>query len=204
MRSFLLLFVLTGAIQLAAQVTPPRDTTLTTDLQVKQAETLVLSKPARVYVPKKALLWSIAPGGGQIYNRRWWKLPIVYGAFAGMIGIADFNQTNFNRFQRALESECFGVQDPDCVPSTHEFTGLFDVNALRSLRDSYDRNRQLAYLGIFVVYLLQGVEAFVDAHLRTFDIEDDIGFRIEPQYYPEPGVPVGVSIVIPIRQSSGR
>lgn len=195
MKWFCLIFCGFAFLSLSAQASTVTDTLPVADLQL-DATTYI--KNERVYVPKKALLWSIIPGGGQIYNRRWWKLPIVYGAFAGMIGVADFNQTNFNRFRNALEAECFGLEQPPCEPATHEFTGVFNVSSLRSLRDSYDRNRQLAYLGIFIVYVLQGVEAFADAHLRTFDIEDDLGLRIQPEFLPAPGVPFGVSVTIPI------
>ena len=49
----------------------------------------------RTYVPRTALMWSIVPGGGQIYNRRWWKVPLVFSAFSGVFAVLDFNQSNY-------------------------------------------------------------------------------------------------------------
>lgn len=141
-------------------------------------------KEPRVYEPKKALLWSVVPAGGQIYNRRWWKVPLVFSAFAGMVAAVDYNSSNYSRFQDAYDKQLAG--------ETHEFTGtrLEDANQLRVLRNSFDRNRQLSYVGLFAVFALQGVEAFVDTHLRNFDIDDDLSQRIEfrPRFMvPSPG-----------------
>lgn len=155
-------------------------------------------KTPRVVDPKQALRWAIIPGGGQVYNRRWWKVPLVYTAVLGAYGVADFNTRQYNRYRAALRAECFGVEGP-CTPTEHEFTRLnISVSALRSARDRADRGRQTAYALLVGTYLLQGIEAFVDAHLRTFDIEDDIGFRVEPTLIPGPAPTLGVGLVVPI------
>ncbi len=143
-----------------------------------------LSEP-RIYRPKQALLWAIVPGGGQVYNRRWWKVPLVYSAFVGMVAAVDYNQSNYTRFQTAYQAELAGED--------HEFTGtrLADANQLRVLRNGFDKNRQMSYVGLFIIYALQGVEAFVDSHLRNFDIDDDLSqsnWRIRPSLFiPGPG-----------------
>ena len=128
-------------------------------------------------VPKKAALWAIAPGGGQIYNRRWWKLPIVYGAMGSMVYLITFNQDTYRRLRTALELE---RMDED-----HEFTGtaIDNEQSLLSLRDQYDKNTQLSYIGLTFVYMLTAMEAYVDAHLRNFDINDDLTMelRIKPE-----------------------
>ncbi len=148
--------------------------------------------------PGQALKWALIPGGGQVYNRAWWKVPIVYGGLIGAIGVADFNTTNYRRFVRALEAECFGPNiAEDCTPQTHEFTGLVNgTAALRNLRDRFDRDRQNAYLFIFVAYLLQGIEAYSDAHLKSFDVSDDLSLRLQPNLLP--GDQIGLSLHIPL------
>ncbi|MEL6141645.1 MAG: DUF5683 domain-containing protein [Bacteroidota bacterium] len=149
--------------------------------------------------PGQALKWAIIPGGGQIYNRSWWKVPIVYGALITSIGVADFNSSNYQRVVRALEAKCFGDNIPeDCEEREHEFTGtvLDDVDALVRSRDAFDRNQQTAYIFVFFTYLLQGIEAFTDAHLKTFDIDDDISFRLRPVL--QPGQQVGLGLSIPL------
>lgn len=152
--------------------------------------------------PKKALILGLAlPGAGQIYNKRWWKLPLVYGGLVGMGFVIDYNQTNYRRLRNALELKRAGER--------HEWsnTRLDDDNTLRRLRDEFDKNTQLAYVGFILIYVLQGMEAFVDSHLKTFDIEDDIGFRIKPsmEYNVAFGTPtLGLGITVPLnRQRRG-
>lgn len=151
--------------------------------------------------PSQALKWAIIPGGGQVYNKAWWKVPIVYGGLIGAIGVADFNTTNYRRFVAALEAECFGNDIPeDCQPQEHEFTGVVNgTQALRNLRDRFDRDRQNAYLFVFLAYLLQGIEAYSDAHLKEFDVSDDLSFRLQPTLLP--GQELGLSICIPLGRS---
>ncbi len=129
--------------------------------------------------PRKALFLSLMlPGAGQAYNKRWWKLPIVYGAFAGVIYAIDYNQDLFNRLQTALELEIAGEE--------HEFTGtgIDSEAALRSNRDQFDRNTQLSYVGLGVLYAVVAIEAFVDAHLKDFNIDDNLSARVKPDLQP--------------------
>jgi len=138
-------------------------------------------KLLRQPLPKKALTLSlILPGAGQAYNGRLWKLPLVYGAIGGMVYVIDFNQSRFKRLQTALDLKRQNLP--------HEFsgTGIDNERSLLALRDSYDKNRQLSYFGLFVVYALQGVEAFVDAHLQGFEINEDLSLIIRPQLQPGP------------------
>lgn len=131
--------------------------------------------------PQKAAVLSLMlPGAGQAYNKRWWKLPLVYGAFGGMIYAIDYNQDLYRRFRDALKLQLAG--DP------HEFTNtaIDSANALRSLRDEYDRNTQLSYIGTVILYGIVAIEAFVDAHLLEFDIDDDLSLRLQPQLQPLP------------------
>ncbi len=182
--------------RVAKQVITPTDTLIV-------ARTLTDSLSHR---PTKALKWAIIPGGGQVYNGRWWKVPLVYGALLGAVGVADFNQTNFKRFDKALKAECFGVGPTDgvaCMPTDHEFTSLnLSTASLVSIRDRFDKGRQAAYIGVVIVYLFQGIEAFTDAHLMSFDMEDDIGtVRIEPVLDPFGGQSA-LGLVVPL--GSGR
>jgi len=123
--------------------------------------------------PKKAAFLSlILPGAGQIYNRHWWKTPFVYAAIGGSIAYLQFNQSRYQRFKRALELEL--------AKKPHEFTGKINsAEALRNLRNKYDKDTQTSYIGVVVVYGIVAVEAFVDAHLQNFDISDDLSLRLK-------------------------
>lgn len=146
--------------------------------------------------PKKAALMSLViPGAGQVYNKGIWyvKVPIIYGALGGMVYAIDYNQSFYRRFRTAYSLK---LQD-----KPHEFSGtnIDNERSLRILRDSYDKNTQLSYIGFVAVYALQSVEAFVAAHLKTFDINEDLSLNVEPRFGTDllTGAPTpGVGIVI--------
>ncbi|WP_139211938.1 DUF5683 domain-containing protein [Neolewinella agarilytica] len=157
--------------------------------------------------PKKALLWSIIPGGGQVYNKRWWKVPIVYGGLLGMVAYADFNQTRYTRFTTALENRCLGegnvviFPNEDCIATVDDFpVDQVSNAALLQARANADRARQTAYIGIFIAYVMQAVEAYTDAHLQEFDISDDLSFRLGPVANPEGLMSYGLTVPL----GSGR
>jgi len=124
--------------------------------------------------PKKSLTYSIIPGGGQFYNRRYWKVPIVYAAMGGMVYLISTNQTQYRDLKLALEQKLRGEE--------HKYsdTNIDNVNTLRVLRDQYDKYTQLSYIGTVLVYALQGVEAYTDAHLMNFDIDEDLSLQLKP------------------------
>ena len=126
--------------------------------------------------PKKALILSIIPGGGQAYNKRWWKIPIVYGALAGMVYLVDRNSTEYLYYKRAYRRKARGLP--------HDLSGqggLDSPTVLKTYRDQADKNTQLSYIGLFAVYSLAGVEAYVDAHLASFDVSDDLSLKLGPK-----------------------
>ncbi|WP_157501271.1 DUF5683 domain-containing protein [Lewinella sp. 4G2] len=158
--------------------------------------------------PKRALLWSIIPGGGQAYNKKFWKVPLVYGGLLGMVAYADFNQTQYRRFRDAIFDRCLGegnvivIPNETCIVNEGEFpVAQVPTNALISARDNADRARQTAYIGIFVVYALQAVEAYTDAHLQEFDISDDLSIHLGPLTQPE--YAVGYGLTVPLGSNRG-
>ncbi|MBK8653433.1 MAG: hypothetical protein IPN20_05995 [Haliscomenobacter sp.] len=175
--------VFPGAWQLSAQVAdslPPATQPDTLAPLVQVTDTLARGK-SRFFNfrktppnPKTALKLSlIFPGAGQLYNGKWWKAPLVYGALGGMIYTIDFNQSRYQRLQTALELQLEN--------QPHEFSDrITSPDALRSLRDQYDKATQLSYIGTFAVYVVIGVEAFVDAHLQNFDVSEDLSLRVKP------------------------
>lgn len=166
-------------VKTAPVPTTPATATPQVELQLPEAQ-------ERVYVPRQALLWSIVPGGGQVYNRRWWKVPLVFSAFSGVVAVLDFNQNNYERFRDAYQLELAGEE--------HEFSDLgYSADALRSLRNSFNKQRQTNYFMLLAVYVLQGVEAYVDTHLRSFDMDEDLSrWQLSPQIMPNP-TPYGQS-----------
>lgn len=153
-------------------------------------------KVKRLPNPKKALLYSlILPGAGQFYNGRWWKAPFVYGALGATVGVYLFNEENYKELQKAYQLKL--QNEP------HEFSGtvLDDANRLRVLRDRYNKDRQSWLIYSIGVYGLQAIEALVDAHLRDFDVNEDLSMRLKPSLgMPGPGgMTPGVSLTLTIR-----
>lgn len=130
--------------------------------------------------PKNALLLSLAiPGAGQLYNKRWWKLPFVYGGLGVFIISIRNNNRQYKLFRDAFIAELAG--------EPHPFSNLpLDANDLKRFRDKADKNRQLAIIGLMAVYMLQGAEAFVDSHLRSFEVNEDLSFKIKPSLQQTP------------------
>lgn len=133
--------------------------------------------------PKKAATLSLVlPGAGQLYNKRWWKVPLVYGAMGGMVYSIDYNTRNYRRFRDAYILALKGLP--------HEFSQFnLETTAIKRYRDQFDKRRQLSWIGLVAVHLLQAAEAFVDAHLMQFDVSDDLSlhWQLGPALVPAAG-----------------
>ena len=125
--------------------------------------------------PGKAMIFSlILPGSGQVYNKKICKVPIIYLSLGTLIYYADKNQNYYQRFKRAY------LFQSDTLSSTiSEFAGVSN-DQLLYYRKQYRRNRDLCILGITVVYILNIIDANVDANLFDFDVSDNLSMRLEP------------------------
>lgn len=126
-------------------------------------------------IQKATTLSMVCPGAGQIFNGSYWKVPIVVVGAATMAYVIDWNQRGYQRFKLAYDLATDG--DDSTVgefPNTSE-------ESLRSIRNSYRRNRDLAIIGAVAVYLIQVADAHIDAHMQAYDISDQLSMKIEPQ-----------------------
>ena len=131
--------------------------------------------------PIKAALYSAAlPGLGQVYNKKYWKIPIVWGGLGTFGYFIDWANDNYQYYGQNL------IYEVEKNPEFPNETGL-DQATLKRARDYYRRTRdQLAIYGI-LFYFLQIVDAHVDAHLIEFDVNQDLSVRIEPAAVPVNG-----------------
>ena len=138
--------------------------------------------------PEKATwLALIIPGGGQIYNRKYWKLPIVYGGFVGCLYAYNWNGQMYKDYRQAY----LDIMDSD--PNTDSFKDFFrpgynfeaNKEYLKSVfkkrKDRYRRWRDLSIFSFIGVYAISVIDAYVDAQLAGFDITEDINLSIEPK-----------------------
>ena len=138
--------------------------------------------------PKRALWLAIVlPGAGQIYNRKYWKLPLVYGGFVGCIYAMQWNNTMYHDYSQAYQD----IMDND--PTTQSYNQFLHLGTritsanmaqyqsiFKSRKDRYRRWRDLSFFCLLGVYALSIVDAYVDASLSEFDISDDLSLRLEP------------------------
>jgi len=129
-------------------------------------------KPA--HSPTKASIMSaIVPGLGQIYNKKYWKVPVIY-AVGGYLGYAVYyNHTQYIRFRN--DYKYLTDDDPNTVD---EFNGEVPADQLKYVKDQYRRQRDLSFMGLAVWYVLNIVDASVDANLYDFDVSDDLSFKL--------------------------
>jgi len=128
--------------------------------------------------PNKALLMALAfPGGGQIYNEKVWKVPLIYGGILTSIYFFEFNNRRYKQFLVALDI----VRTPGSTDNP--FPNLNQDGIIRNV-NFWRRNRDSMFLVFAGIYALGAVDAFVDAHLSGFDISDDLTFSIEPSVEP--------------------
>jgi len=124
--------------------------------------------------PRKASIMSaILPGLGQAYNKKYWKIPIVYAGIGGFGYMFVNNNNQYNYYRKNLRAANGLV--PGAVNETH-----YSSDQLQVLKLSYRKKRDFAIIGLALIYILNIVDANVDAHLKTFDVSDDLSLHIEP------------------------
>ena len=132
--------------------------------------------------PSKAAFYSaIFPGGGQIYNKKYWKAPIVWAAIGTSAYYYFENKDGYNRYRTAFKLRKQGLRD--------EFTDengntLISIDGLENAQKVLRKNRDLSLLTGVLLYVLQIVEASVNAHLLQFDTDDSLSLK--PMVYPDP------------------
>lgn len=180
---------------LDAEVLVPVDTTQT----VVEAENLPYGLDGKKIFnpdPTRAVWMSaLFPGLGQIYNRRYWKLPIIVAGFMGLGYGTSWNNGQYQDYTTAYRD----ILDDD--PNTKSYLDFFPPNVdegsldkswlssvMKSRKDYYRRNRDLCIICIVGVYLLCMVDAYVDASMAHFDISPDVSMDVAPAVLTEPGV----------------
>jgi len=159
--------------------------------------------------PMRATMLALAfPGMGQIYNKKYWKVPLVYAGFGGIIYAIHFNSTNYNTFIKAYQDFTDKIPETDSYraliknadPSTYDpvlHPDTYDPSNAewyreRMLRqvDYFRKYRDLSYIGIAAWLLVTVLDANVDASLSDFDVSDNLRLALEPVQMPVYGQPL--------------
>ncbi len=174
------------------------------EVNIISADTII-AEPVVVkpHSPHKATFYSaILPGLGQAYNKKYWKIPLLYGGIGGVIYGLNFNTQNYNKYRRAYRD--YLLQDPGNTSylnknvrprgmsrEDHEYRLSIDASyadwyesALESKKKYYKKYRDMSYVGLALAYVINLVDASVDAHFKTFDVSNDLSMHVEPFIQP--------------------
>ena len=181
----------------------PLDTVAAPDSSLHKALQMALNEePAKprkkrdwsTWTPKpKRALWLalVIPGGGQMYNRKYWKLPIIYGGFMGCIYALTWNNMMYKDYSQAY----LDIMDND--PGTASYNKFLHLGRtvtkdneerykqlFKNRKDKYRRWRDMSFFVMLGVYALSVIDAYVDAELSVFDISKDLTLKVEPTVIP--------------------
>jgi hypothetical protein len=155
-------------------------------LKIKGEKVVEVSDTAKAsHSPKKAaILSAVLPGAGQIYNRKYWKLPIVYGGMATAIYLAIDYRKEYIRYREGYRSLI--DNDPNTVS---EFENQpVTPEGVRDVRDTYKNWMEMSFIAAGLVYVLNIVDASVDAHLMEFDVSDNLSIKAQPRVFYVRGI----------------
>ncbi|MEO6868454.1 MAG: DUF5683 domain-containing protein, partial [Ginsengibacter sp.] len=193
--AILLIAFLLLASSISAQQNP--DTLILNGLKKDTSGKNVLALDTAVrkrFDPHVATLRSaIIPGWGQAYNKKYWKIPIVYGALGVSAGVFFFNLQTYKDLRQAV------IYRSDTIPSNDKLIppkyASLSTESLRYYRNAYRQNIDYSVLAFLLIWGLNVVDATVDAHLKAFDVGPDITLKIRPAFNMPPGTK-GISLVL--------
>lgn len=186
----MLAMALTGHAQEEAELV--KDTLRTSEVSIMIDSTKLVKAPRDWSTwrpnPQRALwLALVLPGAGQIYNRKYWKLPIFYGGFMGCIYALTWNNMMYKDYSQAY----LDIMDDD--PKTASYNKFLHLgrqitaeneerykNIFKKRKDRYRRYRDMSFFVMIGVYALSVIDAYVDAELSDFDISKDLSLRVRP------------------------
>lgn len=205
---FFYIILLPAAVPMVAQVkteslsVPPKSvqSTVAPDKKSKSDTT----KKVRSDASKAALRSAIIPGWGQAYNKKYWKIPIVYGALAIPVATFIYNKNWYEKTRYAYQVKYYNDTsfvsdlptddiDPQLLPLSTQSTRIY--------RDEFRKNMDFSILAFILLWGLNVADAAVDGHLKSFNVNEDLSLRIKPGYSPI-GQTNGLSLILQIGKSS--
>lgn len=173
----------------------PQDTT------IKKDSIVPLKKLQKPHDPRKAPLKALLPGWGQAYNKQYWKIPVVYGILAIPTITYFYNNSMYKKTRFAYEA-LFKAQAPTRDSSDYrqidpQLQGL-SITSIQSYRNAFRRDRDYSILWFIIAYGLQIADATVFAHLKHFDVSNDLSMQVSPTFNPVTKSP-GFGLVMNIK-----
>ena len=152
-----------------------KDSTVVTNEELKISNLSVTRKPIDPLSPAKAAFYSaVLPGLGQAYNKKYWKIPIVYAALGTGVYFYITNDNELDRFRDAFKRRRAGFNDD-------EFQNISDDGLIRAQRQ-FRRNKEISLFVTIGIYALNIIDANIDAHLLQFNVDENLSFKPHFQY----------------------
>ncbi len=194
-----------GAGFLSAQHFEQQSDTIKSDFYKVEGQKTEAVVSKKQYSPKRATIYeALVPGLGHIYNKKAWHLPITYAGFGTAVFFIVDNSKKYNKYKDAYADftvyHAYRTQSPQFPlpiqePTSQRFRKVLDADynsfsekqlenfkrALKNRKDSFRRYRDLSYISLAAVYVLNVIWAAVDAHFFYYDVSDDLSLRIQPQ-----------------------
>ncbi|HXU28764.1 MAG TPA: DUF5683 domain-containing protein [Bacteroidia bacterium] len=143
---------------------------------------------------KAAVMSAILPGLGQAYNKKYWKIPIVYAALAGGIILFAYENNNYQDYHKELVLR-YKYHDSASVYTQHGNNQSFQnysSTQLNTQKAVYDKYRDFSAVGILIVYALNVIDASIDGHFKTFDVSDNLSLSVKPKAFYCAQNPLGI------------
>lgn len=214
-RLFILFFLLVGflgnimaqndkkALATTTLLTAKKDSVLSKDNT--PAKTVVKKDTVAKHIPRIATRRSaFIPGWGQAYNKEYWKIPIVYGIIAIPTVLYFYNDSYYKKTKFAYEARFKEAnKDSSDVQFIDAQLRNLSITSLQSYRNSFRRDRDYSILWFLVAWGLQVADATVFAHLKQFDVSDDLSMSITPLFNPQTRTP-GLGLTLNLKNSSHK
>ena len=171
----------------------------TTGIAVAKKDTVARHNP-RIATRRSALI----PGWGQAYNKEYWKIPIVYGILAIPTALYFYNNSYYKKTKFAYEARFKEAKgDPSDVPFIDEQLKNLSITSLQSYRNSFRRDRDYSILWFLLAWGLQVADATVFAHLKQFDVSNDLSMELAPTFNPQTRTP-GLGLTLNLKNPSRK
>ncbi len=173
--------------------------------QLVEADTVAVESIVKVHSPHKATMYSVMfPGLGQAYNKKYWKIPILYAGIGATIYAINWNSKNYKKYKSAFSDfsnfydykyQDEGLETPIVEPTSKSYEEIYEnvdfdettqtydnnyKNFFQNSKDSYKHDRDLSYIILLGVYVLNIVDAAVDAHFTNFSVDDNLTINVQP------------------------
>jgi hypothetical protein len=169
------MFRISSIVFLLLALTPTAFSQQTSGSDSLSAETVKMDTVRRHSVKRAVIQSAVVPGWGQVYNKKWWKVPIIYAGFGGLGFAIGWNAEKFRTYSDAYRARVDGDS-----ATVDQYVGVYSADNLVVLKNYYKRNMNLAIIFTGVLYALNMIDAAVDAHLFEYDISDDLTLRVQP------------------------